>query len=365
MKVLIISNYQDAFNSIRPEGELFIGLQNAGLELTIMTQGDAEFVKEFKRAGIRVIDFFVEKKISWSAIQFIRKELIKGEYDILHLFYSQAISNGSFAAIGLNVKVLTYRGVVGITKWYNPNSYLKHLHPRVDGITAASKAVQKYLQKHFFWNKNKVKQFYKGQNLAWYKDVQKGNLTQFDIPKNGFVVACIANVRRWKGIRFLIQATDFLPNDLPIHFLLIGRNMDNEENLKLIEKSNYKNNFHLVGYRNDAVNLVAASQTYIQPSYGKEGLGKGILEAMSLGVPPIVTNSGGPPEFVENEKSGFVIPTKNPKAIAEAILKLYKNEELRGKLGNGAKAQIGGMMSTRNSVKRMIEIYEEVLSHPD
>jgi len=361
MKVLIISNYHDAFNSVRPEGELFIGLNKAGVDLTIMTKEDAEFVKEFKKAGIRVIDFFVEKKISWEAIQFIRQELKTGQYDIVHSFYSKAITNVNFAAIGLTIKVLTYRGVVGITKWYNPNSYLKHLHPRIDAITAASKAVQKYLQNQLFWNPKKVKQFYKGQNLDWYNQVRASDLVQLNIPKNGFTIACIANVRRWKGIRFLIQAANFLPKNLPIHFLLIGRNMDNPENLKLIKKSTYKNNFHLVGHRNDAVNLVAASQLYIQPSYGKEGLGKGILEAMSVGTPPIVTNSGGPPEFVKNEQSGLVIPVKNPKAIAMAILQLLENEALRKKLGEGAKAQIAGMMSIENSVKKMLTIYKEVV----
>ena len=361
MKVLIISNYKDAFNSVRPEGALLIGLKKAGIDLTIMTQADTAFVKEFEKAGIPIIDFFVEKKWSWSAIKCIRAELKNGAYDIVHSFYSQAISNTNFAAIGLPVKVLTYRGVVGITKWYNPNSYLKHLHPRVDAITAASKAVQQYLQKHFFWNKKKVKQFYKGQDLDWYRDLKKSDLTQFKIPENAFVVACIANVRRWKGIRFLIKATDFLPTNLSIHFLLIGRNMDNSENLKLINQSVYKNNFHLVGYRTDAINLVAASQVYIQPSYGKEGLGKGILEAMSVGTPPIVTNSGGPPEFVKDGQSGLVIPVKAPKAIATAILKLFKNEPLRKQLSTGAKAQISGLMSIENSVKNMMGIYKEVL----
>lgn len=359
MKVLIISNYKDAFNSVRPEGELFIGLQKAGLDLTIMTQRAAEFIPHFLKAGIRIIDFHPTKKLSRSAIQLIRKELKNGQYDILHLFNSKAISNGNFAAIGLPVKVLVYRGVVGGSAWYNPNAYLKHLHPRVDGITTVSKAIQCYLKQQIWWNPQKVKQFYKGQNIKWYQSISPIPLTKLGLPKNSFIVTTIANNRRLKGIRFLIQAANFLPPNLPIYFLLVGRNMDTSENLHLIQKNAYRDNFHLMGYRSDVLPILAASQVYVQPTLAnKEGLGKAILEAMSLGVPPIVTNTGGPPEYVTNGQSGFVIPSSNAASIATSILQLYENESYRKKLGQRAKRVIEGKMSLKNSIKSLIEIYQ-------
>lgn len=359
MKILIISNYKDAINSVRPEGEMFIGLQKLGFQLTIMTQAEAPFVANFKEAGIRVIDFHPTKKISRSAIQFIRKELKAGQYDILHLFNSKAISNGNFAAIGLPLKVLVYRGVIGGSAWYSPNSYFKHLHPRVDGITAVSIAVQKYLQKQCFWNPQKVTQFYKGQNLVWYEGIRPANLKEFGIPETGFVITCIANNRTWKGIKYLIQSAQYLPPNLPIHFLLIGRKMDTRENLALIKASPYSTHFHLAGYRNDALALLAASHVYIQPSNkNREGLGKAILEAMSLGIPPIVTNSGGPPEFVEDGVSGLIVPTKNPRNIAQSIFQLFDNEILRLNLSQGAQQVIGDKMSLKKSITALRGIYK-------
>jgi len=361
MKILIISNYKDAYNSVRPEGEIFIGLQKLGFQITIMTQADAPFVDHFKKAGIPIIDFHPTKKISRKSIQFIRKEIKAGQYNILHLFNSKAISNGNFAAIGLPVKVLAYRGVIGGSAWYAPNSYLKHLHPRVDGITAVSKSVQTYLQQQLFWHKQKVSQFYKGQDLAWYQDVPPANLNELGIPKGAFVVSCIANNRTWKGINYLIQSAKHLPPNLPIHFLLIGRKMDTKENLQLINASPYSTHFHLAGYRNDALQLLAASNVYIQPSNkNREGLGKAILEAMSLGIPPIVTNSGGPSEFVAHNVSGLVIPTKNPKAIANAIMQLFGDQSFCSQLGIGAKNVIAGKMSLEASVIALKNIYEAV-----
>lgn len=358
MKVLVISNYQDAINSVRPEGEILIGLKKMGFDITLMTQKQAAFIEQFEKAGISVIDFHPTKKISWSTIQFIRKELKAGQYDILHAFNSKAISNGNFAAIGLPVKVLAYRGVIGGSHWLNPNAYLKHLHPRIDGITAVSKAVQSYLQQQIWWNPKKVKQFYKGQNLEWYQSIQPLPKSAFSLRNEDFIVTCIANNRKWKGIRYLIEASKYLPLNLPIHFLLIGRKMDTDENLKLINQSPYINNFHLLGYRDDIPSILATSQVYVQPSNkNKEGLGKAILEAMSLGVPPIVTNSGGPIEFVENQISGLVVPQKNHKAIGDAILQLFQNESLRVKLGENAKTVIREKMSIDASILALKEIY--------
>lgn len=363
MKVLIISDYRDSYNSVRAEGEIFIGLKKSGVDITVMTFGDGEYLEEFRKADIRVIEFHPERKISWTAIQFIRKELKEGQYEILHLFNSKAITNGAFAAIGLPVKVLTYRGVIGITKWYNPNSYLKHLHPRIDGITAVSKAIQAYLQTQIFFNKNKVKHFYKGQKLAWYEGVQAGDLREFSLPENAFVVTCVANYRRFKRIDMLIKSTHYLKKDLPIYFFLVGRNMDARENVQLIEKSPYRKHFILTGYRTDVINLIKASDVYIQPS-NKEGLGKGILEAMALGIPPIVTNTGGPAEFVDHQVSGLIVQVKNPQAIAAGIKNLYEDTALRKQLGEGALQTIAGRMSTNQSIIDLKKVYREFLRKP-
>lgn len=111
-KVLVISDYRDT-NSVRPEAELFIGLQQAGLEITVMTFDQAAYIQRFEAAGIRVIGFHPERKLDFVAIRIIRQELRTGGHHILHLFNSRAILNGIQAASGLPVKVVLYRGYTG------------------------------------------------------------------------------------------------------------------------------------------------------------------------------------------------------------------------------------------------------------
>jgi len=359
IKVLVISSYRDAFHAVRPEGEMLIGLQRAGVEMEIMTQGDAEYAALFRKAGIRVIDFHPEKKFSWTAIRRIRAELQRGGHHILHLFNNRAIVNGNFAAWGLPVKVVTYRGVVGNIHWYDPSCYLTHLNPRVDKIIAVVDAVRDNLRKQV-WYPKKIETVYKGQEVSWYEDVKPADLREFGIPKNSFVVASVANVRKWKGIRFLIESGGYLPADAPIHFLLIGKGMDSPDLLEMMRKSPLGGHFHVAGFRADAVNLVAACSVYVQPSYKKEGLGKTVLEAMCLGIPPIVTDEGGPKEYVEDGESGFVVPSKNAKAIGEAVEKIWRDESLRMKMGAAAKKQVAKKLSISQSVDQTKRIYEEL-----
>ena len=84
MKLLCITNQSDSLNSIRPEAEIFIGLARAGVEVTVMTQGDSIYSEPMRAAGIRVIDYVPRLKISWASIRFIRRQLRKQTFDIVY-----------------------------------------------------------------------------------------------------------------------------------------------------------------------------------------------------------------------------------------------------------------------------------------
>ena len=236
MKLLIISSYKDTWNSVRPEAEIFIGLAKLGVDVTLMTEGDAEYVPRFKENGVKIIDFHPRKKFQWSAIKRIRAELKHGQYDALYMFNNKAITNGLFAAIGLPVKTISYRGQTGNIYWYDPTSYLTHLHPRLDAIICVANAVRDDLYKHSRLPKNRITTVYKGHSLDWYQD-QPADLSEFGIPEGAFVVGCVANDRPRKGLPVLLQASHILPKDKEIYFLLVGSGMDSDAIQALIKQS--------------------------------------------------------------------------------------------------------------------------------
>lgn len=360
IKVLVISNYRET-NSVRPEAELFIGLKRAGVEVEIMTYGDAPYVEKFRAAGIRVIDFHPEKKLDKAEIQRIRSELIAGRHDILHLFNSRAILNGIQAAKGLPVKVVLYRGYTGNIHWYDPTAWLKYLHPRVDIITCIAEAIVELFQRQLFFKKSKAVTIRKGHSPLWYagiRPLERSSLA--GVPPDAFWVVCVANNRRMKGIPYLLRATYHLPPELPIHLVLVGKNMDAGGNRSLIEKSPNREKIHLPGYRTDVLNIVAASDVFVLASLFGEATTKAVIEAMSLGVAPVITDIPGNRGLVVHEKCGLVVPPKDPEAIAEAILKLYRDRVLCKEFGQRAKEHIEAEFNIRDTILNMKKLYEEL-----
>ncbi|MEZ5038245.1 MAG: glycosyltransferase family 4 protein [Saprospiraceae bacterium] len=361
IKVLVISNYDDNFNAVRPEGEIFIGLKKAGLEVEVMTYGSTPFAARFREAGIRVIDFHPQKKIDGVAIKLIRETLEAGQHDILHLFNNKAIINGIIAAWRLPVKVVTYRGYTGNIHWYDPTCYLTHLNPRVDKITCLADSVKELFQRQLFFKKEKAVTVNKGHRLAWYEGVEAADLSEFNLPPNAVTASIVANARKMKGIPYLMEATKHLPEDAPIHFFLIGRNMDVPEVRKILATSPYKDRVHFPGFRRDVLQLVKACDFSILPSIFGEATPKGALEAFFLGNPTIITSIPGNRGMAIDGETGLVVPPRDHIALAKAIEKLAFNPALRQEMGKKGQAHIASFLSVERSVSEMKKVYEGLL----
>lgn len=361
MRVLVISDYDDNLNAVRPEGALFIGLHQAGVHVQVMTYGHTPFADTFREAGIRVIDFHPRKKFDKETVLRIRKELIEQDIQLLHLFNNKAIINGLRACKGLNVKVLTYRGYTGNIHWWDPSSYLTHLHPRVDAITCVSDAVKEVFDKQLFFPKGKAVTVSKGHDADWYKDIKTGDLSEFNFSKDATIVSVVANARRMKGIPYLLQAMEHLSKKESLHFLLIGRGLDDKWTIKQLEKIGWRGRVVFAGFRKEVLSLVKACDLSLLPSIKGEGLSKVLLESLFLARPTIMTNIGGNKGLAIHNETGIVIPPRDPEAMAQALQKLGKNKTLREQLGLAGQQYISTHYTVERSVQEMKAVYASLL----
>jgi glycosyltransferase involved in cell wall biosynthesis len=361
LKLLIISDYSDTWNSVRPEAEMLIGMVALGIDLTLMTQGDAEYVPRFLEQGVKVIDFHPQKKLQWSSIKRIRKELKQGEYDAVYLFNNKAITNTLFAAIGLAVKTVSYRGQTGNIYRYDPSAYLTHLHPRLDGILCVANAVRDDLHRRSFLPKQRIQTVYKGHDLSWYQNTPT-DLTQFGIPHDAFVVGCVANNRPRKGVSVLLRATHYLPPESNIHLLLVGEGMDSHEINEQIKVSPMANRIHVVGFRRDAPELVAACDISVLPSIKREGLPKTVIEAMVYGKPSVVSDTGGNAELVIDSETGLVVAPNSSQQLSDAVLKLWNNPVLCQAMGQKGKQRIHNDFHTSKSALQTKTYFENLIN---
>lgn len=358
-KVLCITDRSDL-----PETELFIGLKNAGVDISVVCNPTGGHYERLQNSDVSVIDLILKKRISFSGIKKLNSIFKQQHYDIIYCFNNKAITNALIAAYNIKSTFLTYRGVAGNVSFYSPTSWMTHLNPKVKHIVCVSDSIKSFfLSLNMFGlrlNPDKPLTIYKGHDLAWYS-AQPADLAEFDIPANAFVIAFAGRNRPNKGLKYVVESAQYLAPDCNVHYLLMGK-LENDQGLKqLINQSPLKNNFHLTGFRNDVPSIVGACNTFIMPSIFKEGFSRAVIEAMAYGTPPIVTNIGGNPELVVNDESGIIIEPKNPKAIADAIMQLCDNPEKSKVLGINAKNRIGQHFTAAKTVTKTKQLFEGIV----
>jgi glycosyltransferase involved in cell wall biosynthesis len=363
-KILFITNYdKPGIHNIRPESEMIIGVKHAGLDVEVMTRRRCYWGDRLAEAGIPIHDYVPRRKFSLAAVRRIRRVLREGRFDVVHLFNNPAIVNGVVASIGLPVKVITYRGQTGNVSRWNPLQYLMHLSPRVDRIVCVAEAVRENLLGIVF-DPRKLVTIYKGHDLAWYEQPTRADLGTLGVPPGAFAVCCVANYRPRKGVDVLIEATHHLPTDAPIHLLLIGQDMDGPEVARLIAASPRAERIHAFGHRTDVMSIVASCQATVLAATRREGLPKTVIESMVVEVTPIVTRTGGSPELVEDGVSGLVVPPGDARALADAILTLYRDPERNRRMGVAARRRIGERFRIEDSIRAHVALYREVTGLP-
>ena len=360
MDILILPSSDGAFNQIRPEYELFIRLMERGHRITIVLKPDSAYMPRLRELGIRTLHCYPQRKICLSSIIGLRRELASRHYDIFYANCSIAMPNATLAAIGYPVKLVTYRGTTGGAYWHDPTNYLTVLSPRADGIVCVSEAVRQYLLPRFTRRRTRLVTIYKGHDLAWY-DRPPADLSEFGITAADFTVACVANARPYKGLRYLLEAAKKLYDIDNLHILLIGRNINVEPYTSLVAASGMAERIHITGFRHDAPELIAACKTLVLPSL-REGLPRVVLESMGYGIPPIVTDSGGPAEIVVDDRNGFVVPTRDPDAIAAKVRHLYEHPEVITRLSAACIRTIENDMSIERTADRYSEFFSSLIA---
>jgi glycosyltransferase involved in cell wall biosynthesis len=94
-----------------------------------------------------------------------------------------------------------------------------------------------------------------------------------------------------------------------------------------------------------------------------EGLGTSLLDAMACGKPVVATEAGGIPEVVEEGLTGLLVPTRNPEAMAVAIVRLLNDAALRRQMGEAALLSVRERFSVERMVLDTLRVYQRVAMH--
>jgi glycosyltransferase involved in cell wall biosynthesis len=176
------------------------------------------------------------------------------------------------------------------------------------------------------------------------------------------LVGLVARFHPVKGQTTFLEAAGLVARQCDqARFVLIGPGVTREEPVlaRLVTEQRLEDRVFLLGSRCDIPRLTAALDIACSTS-SNEGFSNSIAEAMSCGVPCVVTDVGDSAYLVAD--AGLCVPSRNPAAVAEGIIQVIRaGPERRQQLGKAARRRVEDEFSLPVVVRRYEDLYREHL----
>ncbi len=185
----------------------------------------------------------------------------------------------------------------------------------------------------------------------------------YGFPDCAFIVGIVGRYDMLKGYDVFIEAAAIISKSINnAIFIMIGRhvNEDNFELNSLILTRGGNADFRLLDERRDVMKIISTMDVYCLSSIS-EGFPNVVAEAMLMQIPCVVANVGDAAQIVG--PTGYVVPPRNPSAIAEAVCALANiGEKQRRAFGKAARQRIVDNYSIEAVSKEYDKLYSEIVN---
>jgi glycosyltransferase involved in cell wall biosynthesis len=178
------------------------------------------------------------------------------------------------------------------------------------------------------------------------------------------LIGAVGNLRPAKDYPNLLRSAQLVCRAEPQAEFLIAGGGPKEvlRDLRTLQRTlGIEGKVHFLGFRSDVQSILAAVEVFVSSSE-TEGLPLASVEAMAMGKPVVLTNCGGVPEVVEDGRTGLLVPVKDPRALADGVLRLLGDRALAERLGQAGRTRVETAFSLRSMLDRYTELYEHLLA---
>lgn len=351
MKVMLLGGHHEFHRAL---------VERHGVELFALTGNMSLASLADPRIWQRLFPYTSRAKLDPQASQQIRHAVQAVQPDILHLFHGRPLGNALLATLGLPhpPRLVSFRGIVRQFTFRDPGDLLTFGHPRVAAHTCASAAIRDSL---IASGLDSTRCFTVYDTSGHHPHVGRPGLLPFGIPPDAFVVGMVAALRPVKGADLLLEAA-LQCADLPnVYWVLIGQVLDPRVE-QLARHPRLASRVKLLGFQPQAASLIGGADLFVMPSR-EEGLCLALLEAMSQGVCPIVSDAGGMQEVARPGQEGLVVPRNDVAALSQAIRAMYFDTDRRRTFAAAAARRIAANFTPAGMADRVMDCYRLVLAN--
>jgi len=330
-------------------------------------------VEEFKKRGVSVITLPLERIYGLNAAKQFRilLDLLKREKpDIVQTFHFKSDTFGVIAAKAAHVPyIISSRRDMGSMKKKSHLLLNRLINRLIHEFIAVCDAVAKTLEENERVDPRRVMVIHNGVDILRYRpnpDANSEIRKRLNIPSDAFVLGIVSNFRPEKGIHVFFQAAKILAKEIrELKIIAAGcgksevQMVIGEEVIRFCRKNDLLSRTVFPGYVRDVREYIPAMDVACLTPIRNEGFSNAIIEKMAMGKPVVASDVGGTAEAVIDGTTGFIVPPGNPELLAERILFLYKNKEIRERMGRNARARVEEFFRLEKMVGKMDDFYRE------
>ncbi len=185
---------------------------------------------------------------------------------------------------------------------------------------------------------------------------------EFGFAAGDFLIGAVAHLEDERGLHTLIEAAKFLRAHAPkSRVIILGEgslrlDIDDHE-----AEPHVRGLVYYLGFRDDNPRILASLDLFVMSSH-LDGLGGFLLEAMASRLPVVAAQAGSIPEIVIHRETGLLVPPRDAKALADAILKLYLDRNLAARLGSGGYDSVHQKYSAEAMARKVVAFYGRLAS---
>lgn len=183
---------------------------------------------------------------------------------------------------------------------------------------------------------------------------------ELDLPNDAVLVGCVAHLTDHKDHRTLLAAWAEVERRAPHAWLAIVGTGELEVELKAQAQALHLACVVFTGFRSDIPAVLRSCDVFTLTSH-LEGLGSSVMDAMLMGLPVVATRAGGLPELVDDGVTGWTVPVRDPRALAEALCAAILNPEMRRRCGEAGRRRAHPTFTAQRMVAEHLALYQEIL----
>ena len=200
---------------------------------------------------------------------------------------------------------------------------------------------------------------------AWSPPGEHAILAGNPLPRSHFpVVGYVGRITPEKDLQTWLHSAALVVQQFPdARFVLVGDGKDEgllRELQHLAETLGIAKQVAFPGYQESPQAFYGNFDLFLLTSV-TEGLSNSLLEAMAMGLPTVVTRVGGNEELVVDGHTGYILPAGDVQGIAQAIITLARNEQLRRNMGQAGRRRIEHEFSFAQRLQRIESLYEQLI----